>query len=77
MSEWISLPDRLEASGTDLGREAADRIVDLEIQVMKLRSAIVGHRGRRDFMGGKEQCDLDLWAVVADVPWGNPVKGDG
>lgn len=77
MSDWRTLPHRLDASGTELDQEAADRIVDLETQVLKLRSAIVRHRGRRDFMGGKEQCDLDLWDVVADVPLGGPIKGDG
>jgi len=37
-----------------------------------------GHRGRRDFMGGAEQCDLYLWAaVLGDGPWVKPIKGDG
>ena len=76
---------------TGLVDMAAERICALEEEVLalrsrceksesvvrRLRSAIVRHRGRRDFMGGKEQCDRDLWAEVADVPWGKPVRGDG
>ena len=63
---------------------AAERICALEEQVLalrqeadRLRGAVRGHRGRRDFMGGKEQCDLDLWEYVADVPWGKQIEGDG
>jgi hypothetical protein len=91
MSDFTTLPDRLEASGTDLNREAAERIVELEEQlvkargdaafhaerVKKLRAAIVGHRGQRDFAGGKIQADTNLWHFVADVPWGEPIQGDG
>jgi hypothetical protein len=70
---------------------AAERICALEEQLLKaqgdanfykarvdkLRSAIVGHRGQRDWHGGKIQADLTLWQMVNDVPWGEPIKGDG
>lgn len=70
---------------------AHDRICQLEEQLLKaqgdvnfykervdrLRSAIVGHRGQRDWHGGKIQADRTLWQMVADVPWGEPIKGDG
>lgn len=87
-----TLPDDLlsAAGWTDsvnagLLRSAAERICALEEEVLalrqeadRLRSAVRGHRGRRDFMGGKEQCDLDLWTAVLGVgPWGKDVKGDG
>lgn len=82
------LEDRPRA---DLLAEASDRIVELEEQLLKaqgdanfykarvhkLRSAIVGHRGQRDWHGGKIQADLTLWQMVNDVPWGEPIKGDG
>ena len=82
---WVTLPDDLLAAAaaaddetSRLLRAACDRICDLEEERFKLRSAVRGHRGRRDFMGGKEQCDLDLWtAVLGDGPWGKDVKGDG
>ena len=64
---------------------AAERICALEEEVLalrqeadRLRSAVRGHRGRRDFMGGKEQCDLDLWtAVLGNGPWGKEIGADG
>jgi hypothetical protein len=64
---------------------AADRICELEAEVLalrtaadRLRSAVRGHRGRRDFMGGMEQCDRDLWTeVLGDGAWGAGIKGDG
>ena len=74
---WKTLPDRLEASGTDLDREAADRIVELETQVVRLRAAIASHRGHRDFTGGKIEADRNLWVFIDDMPWGKPIKGDG
>ena len=84
MSDFTTLPDRLEASGTDLDREAAERIVELEAEVLALRKdadrlkwAIVGHRGAKDFNGNKDDTDRRLWTHVADVPWGKPIKGDG
>lgn len=55
---------------------AAERICDLEEEVLKLRRAIVGHRGSRDFVGGHISADVDLWGHVADMPWG-VIKGDG
>lgn len=69
----------------ELMRAAAERICALEEEVLalrqeadRLRSAVGSHRARRDFMGGREQCDLDLWtAVLGDGPWGKDVKGDG
>lgn len=83
--EEITLPERLtEVAGNweqttvgDLLTEAADRICDLEEELLQLRRAVVGHRGHRDYVGGKIQADLDLWEHVADVPWGKPIKGDG
>ncbi len=84
MSDFTTLPDRLDASGTDLDREAAERIVELEAEVLALRKeadrykwAIVGHRGAKDFNGNKDDTDRRLWTHVADVPWGKPIKGDG
>lgn len=71
---------------------AHDRICELEEQAMRdrhavasltehvktLRQAIAGHRGHRDFHGGKISADLTLWELVADVPWhGERIKGDG
>lgn len=64
---------------------AAERICALEEEVLalrqeadRLRGAVRGHRGRRDFMGGKEQCDLDLWtAVLGDGAWGKQIEADG
>jgi hypothetical protein len=63
---------------------AAERICELEEELLAerkaastLRGGIVRHRGRRDFMGGKEQCDYDLWGLVDDVPWHRSIKGDG
>ena len=64
---------------------AAERICALEEEVLalrqeadRLRSAVRGHRARRDFMGGREQCDLDLWtAVLGDGAWGKEIGADG
>jgi len=89
--DLLSAAGWTDSANARLLRSAAERICALEEQAVRdakavndltelikeLRWAIVRHRGRRDFMGGKEQCDRDLWAVVADVPWGDPVKGDG
>jgi hypothetical protein len=84
MSDFTTLPDRLDASGTDLDREAAERIVELEAEVLALHKesdrykwAIVGHRGAKDFNGNKDDTDRRLWTHVDDVPWGKPIKGDG
>lgn len=81
---WVTLPDDLltaaDQADAELGRlmrAAAHRICDLEEDRFKLRSAIVRHRGHRDYVGGKIQSDVDLWEHVADVPWGKPIKGDG
>lgn len=63
---------------------AAERICELEAEVLALRkqvdglrNAIVGHRGQRDWVGNKIDADLRLWANVDDIPWGKPIKGDG
>lgn len=50
-----------------------NEVTALEAQVRILRSAIVSHRGRRDWVGGKIEADHDLWAHVADIPWGPPI----
>lgn len=78
------LPDRLDQAADHaeeplawLLAEASDRICDLEAQLLRLRAAIVQHRSRRDWIGGKESCDRDLWSHIADVPWGPAPKGDG
>lgn len=49
----------------------------LTTEVNKYRSRIVGHRGARDFTGGRIEADIRLWELVADIPWGKPIKGDG
>jgi len=89
-----SLPDDLLAArdAAELGKVfdvgllalAADRICELEAEVLALRKdadrlkwAIVGHRGAKDFNGNKDDTDRRLWTHVADVPWGKPIKGDG
>jgi hypothetical protein len=88
---WVTLPDDLTAAASDAApataeqlRAAADRIVELEEEVLALRKeadrykwAIVGHRGAKDFNGNKDDTDRRLWTHVADVPWGKPIKGDG
>jgi hypothetical protein len=48
MSDFITLPERLIESGTDLEREAADRIVDLEVQLFRLRVELVQLREETD-----------------------------
>lgn len=66
---WVTLPDDLMSAAElddmpenrdmrDLMRNAAQRICELEEQVLKLRRAIVGHRGQRDYVGGKIAADL-------------------
>ena len=72
-----TLPDDLLASGTDLDRLAAERICDLEEQLLKLKRAIASQRAHRDMVGGKLVSDLELWEHVADVPWGKTIAGDG
>lgn len=59
--------------------EALDvEVAELRQEVDRLRGLVRSHRGRRDFMGGTEQCDRDLWtAVLGDGPWGRDIKGDG
>jgi hypothetical protein len=66
-----------------LMRLAAQRICDLEEELIsarselhKLKMAVALHRASRDWIGGKERCDRELWEHVADVPW-HDVKGDG
>ena len=88
---WVTLPDELLDEAQDAEHlallliAAAERICALEEEVLalrqeadRLRGAVRGHRGRRDFMGGKEQCDLDLWtAVLGDGAWGKDIGADG
>lgn len=50
-----------------------NEVAALEAQVRILRSAIVAHRGNRDWVGGKIEADRDLWAHVADIPWAKPL----
>ena len=86
MSDFLTLPDRLleradefpdETDGVGpLMRAAAQRICELEVQVLALRFAIAGHRAAKDFSGDKEPCDRRLWEHVKDVPWA-AVRGDG
>jgi len=47
MSDFTTLPERLEASGTDLEREAADRICALEVEVLWLRAELAQLREER------------------------------
>jgi len=48
VSGWLTLPDRLEASGTDLDREAAERICELEVEVFRLRAELAQLREETD-----------------------------
>lgn len=48
MSDFTTLPERLIKSGTDLDREAADRICDLEVQLFRLRAELVQLREETD-----------------------------
>ena len=76
-------PDETDGVGP-LMRAAAQRICELEVQLLaerrrvnELEGAIVSQRGHRDYVGGKIQSDLDLWAHVAHRPWGKSIAGDG
>jgi hypothetical protein len=51
----------------------SNQVAALEVNVRTLRGAIVGHRGQRDFTGGKESFDYRLWEHVGDIPWGKPL----
>jgi len=68
--------DRICALEEELVRARGDAAFHAE-RVQKLRAAIVGHRGQRDFAGGKIQADRNLWHYVADVPWGKQIEADG
>ena len=48
MSDFTTLPDRLNASGTELDQEAADRICDLEVEVFRLRAQLAQLREETD-----------------------------
>jgi hypothetical protein len=48
VSDFATLPDRLEASGTDLNREAAERICALEVEVFRLRAELAQLREEKD-----------------------------
>ena len=55
----------------------AKAVHDLTELVKELRWAIALHRSTKDFNGPKDDTDRRLWAHIADVPWGKPIKGDG
>jgi len=50
-----------------------NEVTALEAEVRILRSAICAHRGHRDWVGNKIEADHDLWAHVANIPWGKPL----
>ena len=71
------LVKRLEAAAFDADSETGALLAEAAAELRAIRSALVGHRGHRDYTGGKIQSDLTLWEFVADVPWGSRIKGDG
>jgi hypothetical protein len=48
MSDFTTLPERLIKSGTDLDREAADRICDLEVQLIRAQALAARLREETD-----------------------------
>jgi len=71
------LVKRLEAAAFDADPETGALLAEAAAELRAIRSALLGHRGQRDYTGGKIQSDLVLWQFVADVPWGARIKGDG
>lgn len=71
------LVKRLEAAAFDADSETGALLLEAATELRAIRSALLGHRGARDFTGGKIASDLVLWEFVADVPWGTRIKGDG
>ena len=70
------LVKRLEAAAFDADSETGALLAEAAAELRAIRSALLGHRGARDWVGHKIDQDLALWAFVADVPWGS-IKGDG
>lgn len=71
------LVKRLEAAAFDAESETGALLFEAAAELRAIRSALLGHRGHRDYVGGKIESDLKLWQFVADVPWGSTIKGDG
>jgi hypothetical protein len=71
------LVERLEAAAFDADSETGALLLAAAAELRAVRSALVGHRGARDWAGNKIDQDLRLWEFVADVPWGSTVRGDG
>lgn len=87
MSGSTDLPDRLLAAQecAEVGKhydpatftEAADRICELEEQLLRLRCAVLLHRGTKsNWTAGADEADERLWLSVADFPL-SAVRGDG
>ena len=57
--------------------EMADLLLEAAAELRAIRSALLAHRGARDWVGHKIDQDRTLWEFVADVPWGTTVRGDG
>lgn len=85
MSDLTSLPDDLLAEAHirehttlgDLLRVAADRICELEEELLRLRCAVAAHRNANDFNGELRPSDGRLYDALGDLPWGKAIKGDG
>lgn len=70
------LVERLEAAAFDADSETGALLLEAAAELRAVRALVLGHRGARDFAGGKIDADRRLWEFVADVPWGS-IKGDG
>ena len=88
MSDLTSLPDRLLeaahpyaevtlAQMAGLLTEAADRISELEEELLRLRCAVAAHRNANSFNGELRPSDGRLYDALGDLPWGKAIKGDG
>ena len=71
------LVKRLEAAAFDADSETGALLAEAAAELRAIRSALLGHRGARDWVGHKIDQDRTLWEFVADVPWGARIKGDG
>ena len=67
---------RLEAAAFDADAETGRLLLEAAAELRAIRSAVVGHRGARDWAGHKIDQDRVLWAFVEDVPWGR-MEADG
>lgn len=87
MSGWLTLPEDLLAAqhcaevgkhfDTGLLARASDRICELEEELLRLRCAVLLHRGTKsNWTADADEADERLWLSVADFPPGT-IKGDG